>query len=255
MNRPAIIAAIGLQLLLHVGCGEAPDLETSRRFQEAEELFAKASEPNQFLRVAGLYQEIIDSGFESGVVFYNQGNAWMQAGQTGRAIASYRQAERIMPRDPYLIANLKQALNDASPSETPILDHVFFWQRSLSYAEKFLAVTVLLAMAILAGLMRQLGVARVVFRNICIATSIVLLLMIVSVARDWLNIENTVHGVVVDDVVARKGGSTTYEPAFTQPLRSGTEFILLESSASDWLRIQLTDDKEGWLPNRAAVTY
>ena len=34
-------------------------------------------------------QEILDAGVTSGVVLYNQGNAFMRAGQTGRAIACY----------------------------------------------------------------------------------------------------------------------------------------------------------------------
>ena len=55
-------------------------------------------------------------------VLYNQGNAWMRAGATGRALAAYRQAQRYRPRDPYLAANLQNALaasgrNAAAPNE------------------------------------------------------------------------------------------------------------------------------------------
>ena len=161
-----------------------------------------------------------------------------------------------MPRDPYLAANLKQALKGTSaPEQVPLLDHIFFWQRSLSYGEKMMAVTGLLLATIVLALLRQLNWMAVAVRNICVATCVVLLLMSVSAARDWLSIEQTIHGVIVEDVVARKGGSTTYEPAFTQPLRTGTEFVLLETGPTDWQRIKLPGEKDGWIPPRAAVTY
>ena len=71
-------------LLQATGCAPEPGLEVSRSFQQAEKLFADAQSIEEYQRVASLYQEILDSGYSSGVVYYNQGNAWMQAGETGR---------------------------------------------------------------------------------------------------------------------------------------------------------------------------
>ena len=43
----------------------------------------------------------------------NLGNAWLKAGQIGRAVRAYRQAEALAPRDPDIRANLQIARNQA----------------------------------------------------------------------------------------------------------------------------------------------
>ena len=106
-----ILAMMILATSVLAGCASAPDLQTSRQFQEIEQAFTEARSPKEFEQVAGRYQQLIDDGLQSGAVLYNQGNAWMRAGQTGRAIACYRQAQRFRPNDPYLSANLQHALD------------------------------------------------------------------------------------------------------------------------------------------------
>jgi hypothetical protein len=76
-----------------------------------------------------------------------------------------------------------------------------------------------------------------------------------SLYLDWRDEFQRVHGVVVNGpVVAYKGNSTSFEPAFTQPLPIGTEFVAIEERA-EWLRIVLTDLGEGWVPKTEVVTW
>lgn len=255
--RIGFILAAGLMTLLPTGCGTAPDLETSRRFQAAEKSFASAATSEEFVKAASEYQEVIDGGFESGSVYYNQGNAWMQAGQTGRAIAAYRQAGRTLPRDPYLAANLRQAFaNIGQPAEQPksILDFLFFWQNSISYAEKAVAVTVLLLAVLLMALSGRLVRSDKELKRFNVVVAVALALMAASLARDWVNFELTQHGVIVAETMARKGGSENYEPAFNQQLTDGTEFVVM-SEQNGWLQIQVAGAGEGWVPARDCVTY
>ncbi len=243
-------------LLAIAGCGTSPDLETSRRFQQAEEKFNKASTPEDYVQTAMLYQEILDSGFSSGSVLYNQGNAWMRAEKRGRAIASYRQAVRHLPRDPWLNANLRHALGDVSAeSKKPILDYVFFWQHSISYHEKAWLVTALLGILIWFSLLSQLGWQKIVFARLSLLALILLLFAAASLGRDWYFIEHVRHGVIVaTETTARKGGSDTYDTAFNQALKEGTEFIVL-GEQNDWLNIQVGDSGAGWITKRDCVTY
>lgn len=243
-------------LLVLTGCNGAPDLETSRQFQKAEDQYAQASEPEDYVRVAAVYQEILDAGFRSGVVYYNQGNAWMQAGRRGRAIAAYRQAQRFLPRDPYLDANLKQALAGRSTlNRKPLLDYVFFWQRSVSYQEKGTATTILLGIVLMSSLAAQLGWHPLMLRRLSYVTATITLLSGISLARDWISIEQTRHGVVViAETTARKGAAESFEPVFNQPLVEGTEFITLDENP-EWLNVRIGDLGEGWIPKRDGVTY
>ena len=94
-------------------------------------------------------------------------------------------------------------------------------------------------------------------RPFALAGLAIVLLCALSVALAWQEIEGTVHGVVrTDSLVARKGNAPSFEAAFTQPLREGTEFTVLEQRG-DWIRIRLRNDPdlEGWIPTRSAVLY
>lgn len=246
-----------VSMILTAGCGTAPDLDVLRRFQAAEEVFTAAESTDDFLQAAAQYQEILDAGFSSGSVYYNQGNAWMQAGQTGRAIVAYRMAQRSLPRDPYLAANLRQALlkSASSPSaDTSVLEYVFFWQDSMSYAEKIWLVTALLVCVLVVALVGQVVSVQQGLKRLNVVLAVVLLLVALSLARDWANIELTQHGAIVTATVARKGGGESYDPAFNQSMVDGTEFVLL-GEQNDWLQIQVGGIGEGWVPKRNCVTY
>ena len=59
----------------------------------------------------------------------------------GRAIAAYREAERYLPNEDRLAANLKQALDrraDRFPEAgRSLIDHIFFWTRAVAYPTQF----------------------------------------------------------------------------------------------------------------------
>ena len=143
-------------LVLLSGCSRPLDLDSSRLFQEAEKTFAAAKSPDEFLKAAAMDQEILDRGQISGAVLYNQGNAFMQAAQRGRAIAAYRRARRYLGPDPLLEANLSYALgNQPAVRRRPLVEYLLFWQDWLSYPDKFYLAagcvggTFLLAVAVL----------------------------------------------------------------------------------------------------------
>ena len=56
------------------------------------------------------------------------------------------------------------------------------------------------------------------------------------------------------EVVARKGNSDTYQPAFTQPLTEGTEFELVEQRGS-WMLIRLASGEDAWVPVVSGEVY
>jgi tetratricopeptide (TPR) repeat protein len=252
--RPALALLLVTPALF--SCRGAPDLALGQKFQAAQQAFDKAQAPEDFLQAASLYQEIRDAGLVSGAVLYNQGNAFMRAGQRGRAIACYRQAQRYRPRDPYLDHNLRYALGaNAAEPKRAVFDYLLFWQNWLSYGGKFRllgsAALVAFASAIAAVFLPHrrrwlplLGVG-VAFTLICG----------LSAAYDWYRFDVLQHGVLTaDGVIARKGNAESYEPAFTQPLSEGTEFQVLERRAA-WLLIRLPGAKEGWVPAERTVVY
>ncbi len=250
------VVAILFVLLGCAGCSPSVDLEVARAFQEAQKTFDEADSPEDFLRAAGLYQSILDRGVVSGVVLYNQGNAYMRAGRRGRAIAAYRQAQRYRPRDPYLESNLSFALGTENPAgrRRPVVEYLLFWQDWLSYPEKArltAAAAVVTFVLAVAGLFWH----RRLLTRLAIGVLALTLLLAFSTGYDWYRYDYVVHGVVVqDEVIARKGNAASYEPAFTEALTEGTEFRLVEARG-DWLLIRLPGGQEGWVERGAVVVY
>ena len=92
-------------------------------FESANKLY----EEGKFAEAAAAYQKLAQSGQVSAALYFNLGNAFFKSSQNGRAIAAYRQAEQLNPRDPDLRANLQFARNQTQgPTLSPSR-----WQRWL----------------------------------------------------------------------------------------------------------------------------
>ncbi len=251
------IACLLPMLLVCVGCGRRVSIEVAADFQRAQDEFDGAQSPEDYLKAAAVYESIRDQqGVVSGAVLYNLGNAYMRAGQRGRAIAAYRDASRYRPRDPYLLANLKYAVqSDTVTPRRPLLEYVFFWQNWVGYHEKFVMVA---ALAILSFVVAVIGLwlpPRRVWMWVALAALAVTAVFAFSAAYDWHRFDRVVRGVVVvDELEARKGNGQSYEPAFASPLPEGTEFTLRETR-DDWLLIRLEGQKEGWVEVHQIVLY
>jgi tetratricopeptide (TPR) repeat protein len=241
--------------VLLAGCGVSVDPTLYAKFQAAQEAFEQATSPEQFLRAAALYQEILDSGVVSGAVLYNQGNAFMRAGERGRALACYRQAKRYRPRDPYLHANLQNALPDSGAAgRKPIAEYLLFWQDWVSYSSKFTLSTVF---ALLTFGLAVIGLYLwpAALKRCALVALLITLALVLSAVYDWYRFTHVKHGVIVSDqVVARKGDGESYEPAFTEPLAEATEFVVADRR-NGWVLMRLGAAQEGWAPADAVVIY
>lgn len=250
-----ILILSGLALASNAGCQSAADADVLAKFQAAQEAFEAAESADDFRRVAARYQEILDGGTVSGAVLFNQGNAFMRAGLRGRAIASYRRAQRYRPRDPYLDANLRSALTGPpDPWGKPLLEYLFFWQDWLSYPAKFQLSGLAAGAAFLIATI-NLWLPRRWLRRLAAVVLLATLILAASASYDWYRFDRLRHGVIVaKEVVARKGDAESYQPAFNQPLSEGTEFRLLEDRG-EWVLVRLAERREGWLPREAIVTF
>lgn len=249
------ILLAGVWLVFVCGCGQSPSLDLTRKFQAAEKTVAQATTPADYQRAATAYQEILDDGFRSGVILFNQGNAWMQAGRRGRAIAAYRQAKRLLPRDPYLDANLRLAVGNDAATTTNVLDYVFFWQQSATTQEMSFAATLFLVLAMLASICVQLKYRPASARIVAIVSFCLLTLIAGSLLRDWWQNDAVRHGIVVaTEVTARKGASNDHPASFNQALAEGTEFTV-EGERDGWLLVRVGEKGEGWIPQRDCVVW
>ncbi|MDB5387201.1 MAG: hypothetical protein JWM11_2847 [Planctomycetaceae bacterium] len=222
-----------------------------RAFVRALELFDTAKSPNDYRESAKQLESILTDGFQNAAVYYNLGNAYYRAGEFGKAILNYRKAKPYRPQDPYLAANLQQALAVAPgrlpEPPRPLWTHVLFWTEWLSFPGKVrIASLGFIVAAILTVLAVLLHHPRLHF-----ATAAVLLISLVIAVDAGLSqaaVAESRRAVITGETVARKGTGNSYEPAFDQPLKDGAEFQVL-SETSDWTFGHFEGIGDGWVRN------
>jgi len=253
---PRIVQALFVVGFALPGLAFAADPGAQQRtFLRALEAFDAAKSPREYRESAVLLESLLADGFRSGAVYYNLGNAYYRAGEYGRAIAAYRKAKPYRPRDPYLEANLRQALSVAPgklPEPPPAWwRHVLFWSGSLSFPEKaYGAFTAFLLAAVAACAALLLRRGRVYWISaVLLATGSILCL---DAALAYADVNNSRHGVVTSETIARKGIGKDYEPAFDQPLKDGAEFTVL-SENGDWIFGHFEGIGDGWLRREHTV--
>jgi tetratricopeptide (TPR) repeat protein len=220
-----------------------------RTFLRALEVFDAAKTPDDYRESARLLESLLSDGFRSGAVYYNLGNAYFRAGEYGRAVAAYREAKPYRPRDPYLEANLRQALSMAPgrlpEPPAPWWRHVLFWSGWLSFPEKVylsFAGYLLAALAAVAALI----VRRPRLYWASAALVVISAVLSLDAGLAYGDIAYSRHGVVTSETMARKGIGKDYEPAFDQPLKDGAEFTIL-SENGDWVFGHFEGIGDGWL--------
>ena len=218
-----------------------------RAFVKALELFDQAKSPDDYRASARELESIVADGVRSGAVYYNLGNAWFRAGEFGRAILNYRKARPYRPRDPYLEANLQQAMASAPgrlpDPPTPWWSHVLFWTDWFSAQAKVRLASLCLGLSalllILATVLRR--------RSLLTVMALVFTLGVALSAECLLNDPaQASRAVIVSETTARKGTGKDYEPAFDQPLRDGAEFTVL-TETGDWVFGHFEGIGDGWV--------
>ncbi len=208
-----------------------------------------------YLLSAQRLESIIAEGVVNGRLEYNLGNAYVQAGETGRAILHYRRAQLQIPRDPNLLYNLsvarKRCLTYIPPTRADhILRSVFFWHYAVPLRTSTLVAGVCYVAAF--AFLAMFTLYRRRWMVWCAGLSLGLFLATGgSVAVHQYAQRHAPPGVILSsDVTVYRGPGTGYERLFEQPLQSGVEFTLREQRGT-WWRIELADGKSGWVPAAA----
>lgn len=258
----SLLAAI---MVLAAGAG-AQEIASASVAEEhlasAEQAFGRAIELDMtdpeaaadYYRKAILhYERLVASGVRNGKLYYNIGNAWFRLDDMGRAIINYKRSVLYNPADPILEQNLQFARSRrVNRIEAQQRDYVFKTLFFIHYDVPtrvrfgiFLTAFVLLwGAAILAVFYRRGWV-----RTLIISLAVVSVIFLVSLILEKVSMTRDPAGVVIaPEVTARKGDGETYQPSFTAPLYSGTEFDLLEQRP-DWWYIELEDGARCWIPS------
>jgi tetratricopeptide (TPR) repeat protein len=241
--------------------------EIHHLFSQAKDFFRRGNEAalrdpeaaNGFYQQAVMrFERIVRDGqVQNGKLYYNIANAYFRMGDIGRAILHYRRAERFIPNDPNLRQNLDYARRHrvdkiAVKPETQVLKTLFFWHYDLATGTRLYLSCVLFGLTwVLAGI--RLFARRLAPRWGIVLSALLAALLFGSLLVEEVRGRRQVGGVIlVEEVVARKGDSETYQASFEEPLHAGTEFELIEERR-EWLHIELADGRRCWIPTRAGA--
>ena len=221
-----------------------------------------------FRESARMWEQIRDAGAENGALEFNLGNAYMESGDIGRAIAAYLRAEQFLPGDSDLEHNLSRARAGVTSSfertgGTLLVDSVARWWHLVPRSIRLLLGwgcwlgfwAVLAAWLIQpalpqAGSGAKLGVA---WRTVIITLLSGATLFGGSVVADeYIHISRPRAVLVETGVTLRKGNGDGFEPAFVETLGPGVESTVIEVRPG-WLRIELPDGRSGWIRETQAV--
>jgi len=243
--KARLLVLFSLALIYTTNLLQAAD--AAAEFDQANKLY----EEGKFRDAAEGYGKILATGTSSTSLLFNLGNARFKAGELGRAIAAYRQAAQLTPRDADLNANLQFARGRvAGPTLKPDWLHRTVALLTTNEWTVLAAVPVWLWLALLAARQIRPALQRS-WRGATYTAGLAALVTCAALAlalNQRLN-EKTVV-VTARDAVARFGPFAESQSAFTAS--DGAEFRLLDAK-DDW--VQVTDGGKtfGWLKTNTVV--
>jgi tetratricopeptide (TPR) repeat protein len=222
---------------------------------KAMEAFDKANEAynaTNYVQAIRLYKTAEELKFTPAALYYNLGNAFYRSGRLGKAIASYRRALRLDPRDPDITENLTIARSQTDDGITvpeipaPVRSFLFVYYY-IGFDELVWACGVLMVLLCLTAAVHLYfpwrGIKTLFFCILCI-----LLITGTSAAAHWYFTRYRASAVVIsDEGIVRAGPRESYAEIFI--LHDGAEMRVLQKE-NDWVKVQIqieNDVKRGWI--------
>ncbi|MFM1769538.1 MAG: hypothetical protein RJA22_2067 [Verrucomicrobiota bacterium] len=241
---PATLLAAWLCAVPAVGAAGVDSL-----FDQANKLY----EQGKYADAAAAYGQVVTTADGSATVWFNLGNAQFKAGQTGRAIAAWLQAEQLAPRDPAVRFNLAFARKRVTGAETapgPL------WQRtlrSLTLNEwTVLAACVSWVWFTLLALREFQPALRPALRGYTFTAGAATLLLAGCLAAAVAAQSRLRPGVVVVPEAILRSGPLD-EARTLHPMRDGTEVTVLDMkpvgggpNPVSWLEVRDAAGRTGW---------
>lgn len=237
--------------------------EANRIFQRAIEELGRDHDTGAALALeaAARYRAIArDGGIQNRSLELNAGNAWMLGGDLGRAIVSYRRAERVAPSDPSVRQSLAAARAAAGTKDTAragasisarALAFTLRW-RELCSRGTLVGCAAAGYLAAWCGAFASLAGGRRAFRTAGAFSGVVTLVIVGLLWTDAWDSSSARSAVIVQSGVVGLNGPAAgvYEPTYKAPFSPGVECVVIETRGM-WTCVRLPDDGRTWVPSSA----
>ncbi len=232
----------------------------SRALSQAASDSAEAKQA--FSDAADKYQLIIDSGVRNARLFCNAGNAYLQSGQTGRAIANYRRSLQIDSTNRVAQTNLAYADGLAkattNAAETTLNSKPISADASKAndWIGRYVSPRGELMIMFCAWFVlwatvgsRLLGMS-LPWKTIASAAIVLFAVTATSYAMSWHESARRMVVVIPPRVALREGDGPSFPTVPQSQLAEGRTVELIKQRG-DWLQIRTENGQTGWLPKKA----
>ncbi len=230
-----------------------PSNAESLNESQKTELFFKANQEYQeqkFSEAKDKYEKLINSGITNGYLFYNLGNCYFKLNSPGKARLYYLKAQKYIPRNKDLNANLNSLMENISDKtesseSSQIFKKIFFWYDMLSFQETLIIFLFLWSFTFL------LIIIRIFIASEFFKASLFIFILLTSLF--CLNTEikffqqNEKKAIVIVNESNVKS-STDINSITIFKVHQGA-FLKITESSGNWSKIEFSKDKQGWIQN------
>jgi tetratricopeptide (TPR) repeat protein len=225
--------------------------EAAQTFEQANQLYLQAKYPDAVAQ----YEKIVGSGWESGELYFNLGNAYYKSGNIQKAILNYERAAQLLPRDEDVQFNIQLA-NLQVVDKIEAVPRLFIY-RWIDWMLSLFSLTtmgwivysffVLTLAAFAAFLFARTYTQKRFLMFTGLLFSAALILTMIGFGVQSYTEANTEFAIVMSDVANIKAAPDSKgNDLFV--LHKGLRVQVLDN-VNHWRKIRLADGKIGWIPD------
>lgn len=213
----------------------------------------KQYKAGKFMEAAVAFESLAAGPVKNPYLYYNTGNAYLKAGDPGRAVLWYERAKKIIPNDPDLGFNLDYAMSlvkDKKESSPDIPEILFFWDR-LFPARIIRGTAIFFSFAFFTWSSVRVVRDKKIFSGMGMILCIVFALVTMMALVQYQQKASRINAVIVqDEVPVRSGMTDTATKLFS--LHAGTK-VSVEEEREGYLKIRFSKDRIGWVKTTDAI--
>jgi len=238
-----------LLLLLALPLFSLADNKANALFEKGNQLYAKA----QYQKAAQTYQQILNEGYRSSVIYFNTGNAYYKLDDMASAILYYEKARKLAPDDKDIDINIQLANLKIADKIEPQPDFfVTRWWHNFILVLPVGTLSILSSLFFLGGfllLITYLFAEPLVLKKITFYTSIMAIfigLIGIFMANRQVDYFNTHHQAIIfsNSVIVKGSPDINAKPLFV--MHEGTKVDITQKNGN-WIEIELPNGNSGWI--------
>jgi len=187
-------------------------------------------------------------GQMNGLLCYNIGNCFFNLEQFGEAVFYYRLAQRLLPKNEKISANLETALlkreNPVDVKTGWVQKTVLFFHYTISTSQR---LNILLGAAIFGAVSCILMIIRphTAFIYTSAIPGIIVFFLMISIGVEYYMPNNV--GIVARQTDVRRGQGERFAPMTAHPIGVGSSIRVL-ALENNWYLVKLNDGRKGYIP-------